>query len=290
MCLKTALTSQTLTVIDRIVLRIDQLLVERGLAASRSQAQRLIAAGVQWRTPPGALPTAVVEAVKSSVEWRKINKNKDEVPSDAEIVLLDDSESKYVSRGGLKLEGALRDSGVSVSGLRCMDVGQSTGGFTECLLLNGAAEVVGIDVGHGQVHPRVREDARVICIEGVNARELMPDDERIPDAEAGFDVMVGDVSFISLTLVLPGVVPFLKPGGTLLMLVKPQFELQPENIGKNGLVKDPAMYPVIEKRIRTSLKELGLKVTGWYDSAIEGGDGNREFFVQATKPTESLED
>ena len=284
MCLKTALTSLIHTVIDRIVLRIDQLLVERGLAASRSQAQRLIAAGVQWRTPPGALPTAVVEAVKSSVEWRKINKNKDEVPSDAEIVLLDDSESKYVSRGGLKLEGALRDSGVSVSGLRCMDVGQSTGGFTECLLLNGAAEVVGIDVGHGQVHPRVREDARVICIEGVNARELMPDDERIPDAEAGFDVMVGDVSFISLTLVLPGVVPFLKPGGVLLMLVKPQFELQPENIGKNGLVKDPAMYPVIEKRIRTSLKELGLKVTGWYDSAIEGGDGNREFFVQATKP------
>ena len=284
MCLKTALTSLIHTVIDRIVLRIDQLLVERGLAASRSQAQRLIAAGVQWRTPPGALPTAVVEAVKSSVEWRKINKNKDEVPSDAEIVLLDDSESKYVSRGGLKLEGALRDSGVSVSGLRCMDVGQSTGGFTECLLLNGAAEVVGIDVGHGQVHPRVREDARVICIEGVNARELMPDDERIPDAEAGFDVMVGDVSFISLTLVLPGVVPFLKPGGVLLMLVKPQFELQPENIGKNGLVKDPAMYPVIEKRIRTSLKELGLKVTGWYDSAIEGGDGNREFFVQAIKP------
>jgi 23S rRNA (cytidine1920-2'-O)/16S rRNA (cytidine1409-2'-O)-methyltransferase len=265
-------------------LRIDQLLVERGLAASRSQAQRLIAAGVQWRTPPGALPTAVVEAVKSSVEWRKINKNKDEVPSDAEIVLLDDSESKYVSRGGLKLEGALRDSGVSVSGLRCMDVGQSTGGFTECLLLNGAAEVVGIDVGHGQVHPRVREDARVICIEGVNARELMPDDERIPDAEAGFDVLVGDVSFISLTLVLPGVVPLLKPGGSLLMLVKPQFELQPENIGKNGLVKDPAMYPVIEKRIRTSLLELGLKVTGWYDSAIEGGDGNREFFVQAVKP------
>jgi 23S rRNA (cytidine1920-2'-O)/16S rRNA (cytidine1409-2'-O)-methyltransferase len=268
-------------------LRIDQLLVERGLAASRSQAQRLIAAGVQWRTPPGALPMAVVEAVKSSVDWRTINKNKDEVPSDAEIVLLDDSESKYVSRGGLKLEGALLSSGISVSGLRCLDVGQSTGGFTECLLLNGAAEVVGIDVGHGQVHPRVRDDERVICIEGVNARELMPDDERIPDAEAGFDVLVGDVSFISLTMVLPGVVPFLKPSGKLLMLVKPQFELQPENIGKNGLVKDPAMYPVIEKRIRTSLSELGLKVTGWYDSAIDGGDGNREFFVQALKPAQS---
>ena len=268
-------------------MRIDQLLVERGLAASRSQAQRLIAAGVQWRTPPGALPTAVVEAVKSSVEWRTINKNKDEVPSDAEIVLLDDSESKYVSRGGLKLEGALLSSGISVAGLRCLDVGQSTGGFTECLLLNGATAVVGIDVGHGQVHPRVMDDERVICIEGVNARELMPDDERIPDAEAGFDVLVGDVSFISLTMVLPGVVPFLKPGGKLLMLVKPQFELQPENIGKNGLVKDPAMYPVIEKRIRTSLTELGLTVTGWYDSAIDGGDGNKEFFVQASKPLDA---
>ena len=264
-------------------MRIDQLLVERGLAASRSQAQRLIAAGVQWRTPPGALPTAVVEAVKSSVEWRKINKNKDEVPSDAEIVLLDDSESKYVSRGGLKLEGALRDSGVSVSGLRCLDVGQSTGGFTECLLLNGAAEVVGIDVGHGQVHPRVREDARVICIEGVNARELMPDDERIPDAEAGFDVMVGDVSFISLTLVLPGVVHLLKPTGQLLMLVKPQFELQPGQVGKGGIVRDASLYAVVEQRIRDCCAELGLEVQAWLDSPISGGDGNREFFVFARR-------
>jgi cytochrome P450 len=112
---------------------------------------------------------------------------------------------------------------------------------------------------------------------------LKPVGPQLP-LQANADVLVGDVSFISLTMVLPGVVPFLKPGGKLLMLVKPQFELQPENIGKNGLVKDPAMYPVIEKRIRTSLSELGLEVTGWYDSAIDGGDGNREFFVQATKP------
>ena len=264
-------------------MRIDQLLVERGLAASRSQAQRLIAAGVQWRTPPGALPTAVVEAVKSSVDWRTINKNKDEVPSDAEIVLLDDSESKYVSRGGLKLEGALLSSGLSVSGLRCMDVGQSTGGFTECLLLNGAAEVVGLDVGHGQVHPRVREDERVICIEGVNARELMPDDERIPDAEAGFDVLVGDVSFISLTMVLPGVVPFLKPGGKLLMLVKPQFELQPSDIGKGGLVKDEASYVQVEARLREACAALNLDVLGYWPSAIAGGDGNKEFWIGARR-------
>ena len=260
-------------------MRVDQLLVERGLAASRSQAQRLIAAGVQWRNPPSALPASAL----ASADWRQVSKNKDEVPDNAELVLLDDSESRYVSRGGLKLAGALRSSGLSVQGLRCLDVGQSTGGFTECLLQNGAAQVVGIDVGHGQVHPRVRADERVICIEGVNARELMPDDDRIPDAQDGFDVLVGDVSFISLSLVLPGVVPFLKSGGHLLMLVKPQFELQPENIGKHGLVKGPAMYPVIEKRIRTACTELGLRVTGWYDSAIEGGDGSREFFVQAVK-------
>ena len=176
-------------------MRIDQLLVERGLAASRSQAQRLIAAGVTWRLHPG--------------DWRPVVKNRDEVPEGAEVVLQDDAESRYVSRGGLKLEGALRQSGVSVKGLRCLDVGQSTGGFTDCLLQQGAAEVVGIDVGHAQVHERIRADERVVCIEGLNARELLLDDERIPEGTDGFDLVVGDVSFISLTLVLPGVVQFL---------------------------------------------------------------------------------
>ena len=251
-------------------MRIDQLLVERGLAVSRSQAQRLIAGGVRWLQPNG--------------EWRAVNKNKDEVPADAELQLLDDAESRYVSRGGLKLEGALRATGVQVAGLRCLDVGQSTGGFTDCLLQQGAAQVVGIDVGHAQVHPRIQADERVVCIEGVNARELEPDDERIPDAAQGFDLLVGDVSFISLTLVLPGVVPFLKPGGQLLMLVKPQFELQPGQVGKGGIVKDEGHYPFIEQRIRTALSDLGLKVVAWLDSPIEGGDGNREFFVQAQRP------
>lgn len=251
-------------------MRIDQLLVDRGLAASRSQAQRLIAAGVRWRQPGGA--------------WRTVGKNRDEVPEGAELQLLDDAESRYVSRGGLKLEGALRATGLQVQGLRCLDVGQSTGGFTDCLLQQGAAQVVGIDVGHAQVHPRIRDDERVVCIEGVNARELAPDDERIPDAAQGFDVLVGDVSFISLTLVLPGVVPMLKPGGQLLMLVKPQFELQPGQVGKGGIVRDAALYPVVEQRIRSVLAELGLQIRAWMDSPIEGGDGNREFFVQAIKP------
>jgi 23S rRNA (cytidine1920-2'-O)/16S rRNA (cytidine1409-2'-O)-methyltransferase len=251
-------------------MRVDQLLVERGLAASRSQAQRLIAGGVRWRLPNGA--------------WRPVVKNRDDVPEGAELQLLDDAESRYVSRGGLKLEGALRATGVQVQGWRCLDVGQSTGGFTDCLLQQGAAQVVGIDVGHAQVHPRIRDDARVICIEGVNARELTPSDERIPDAARGFDLLVGDVSFISLTLVLPGVVPLLKPGGQLLMLVKPQFELQPGQVGKGGIVRDASLYAFVEQRIRTALTDLGLKVVAWTDSPIEGGDGNREFFVQALKP------
>ena len=251
-------------------MRIDQLLVERGLAASRSQAQRLIAGGVKWQLPDGS--------------WRAIVKNRDEVPDGAALELLDDAESRYVSRGGLKLEGALTATGVQVQGLRCLDVGQSTGGFTDCLLQHGAAEVVGIDVGHAQVHPRIREDERVVCIEGVNARELKPGDERIPEALEGFDLMVGDVSFISLTLVLPGVVHLLKPTGQLLMLVKPQFELQPGQVGKGGIVKDDTHFPFIENRVRTALSELGMQVTAWLDSPIEGGDGNHEFFVQACWP------
>ena len=251
-------------------MRIDQLLVERGLAASRSQAQRLIAGGVKWQLPDGS--------------WRAIVKNRDEVPDGAALELLDDAESRYVSRGGLKLEGALKTTGVLVEGLRCLDVGQSTGGFTDCLLQHGAAEVVGIDVGHAQVHSRISQDERVVCIEGVNARELVPGDERIPEALEGFDLVVGDVSFISLTLVLPGVVHLLKPTGQLLMLVKPQFELQPGQVGKGGIVKDDTHFPFIENRVRTALSELGMQVTAWLDSPIEGGDGNHEFFVQACWP------
>ncbi len=248
-------------------MRIDQLLVERGLAASRSQAQRLIAAGVTWRLHPG--------------DWQRVGKNRDDVPETAELVLQDDAESRYVSRGGLKLEGALRHTGLRVEGLRCLDVGQSTGGFTDCLLHHGAAEVVGVDVGHAQVHDRVRNNARVTCIEGLNARELQLDDERIPDGTEGFDVMVGDVSFISLTLVLPGVVHFLKPEGQLLMLVKPQFELQPGQVGKHGIVRDPALYDFVQERVCAALVGLGLKVNAWMDSVIDGGDGNKEFFVHA---------
>ncbi|MEN9888155.1 MAG: rRNA (cytidine-2-O)-methyltransferase TlyA [Pseudomonadota bacterium] len=250
-------------------MRADQLLVERGLAASRSQAQRLIGSGVQWRI--------------GATAWRRVAKNGDELPEAAELVLLDDAEARYVSRGGLKLEGALQAAGWNVAGWHCLDVGQSTGGFTDCLLQRGAAQVVGIDVGHGQLHARLRSDPRVVCIEGLNARELQAGDARIPAAAQGFDLIVGDVSFISLTRVLPALVPWLRPCGRLLMLVKPQFELQLGQIGKGGIVRDATLYAQVEARIREACAALGLQVQAWQDSAIKGGDGNREFFVQATR-------
>lgn len=330
-------------------MRADVFLVDFGHAATRSQAQRLIAAGVEWRLSPLA-------------PWQKVAKNGDEIPSVAEVRLLDSAEAKYISRGGLKLEGALAATGLSVASLRCLDVGQSTGGFTDCLLQQGAAQVIGVDVGHAQLHERLRQDARVVCVEGLNARALTPealqeacelalseaieeeedndtqpeapyswmrngglvdeeyddsDDAKEKDIESfkseraakakaraegtlpvarrrkegtkhlditpAFDFITGDVSFISLTLILPALVPLLKDGAQLLMLVKPQFELQPGQIGKGGIVRDPQLYQQVEDRIRACCAEVGLKVTGWHDSAIEGGDGNREFFVQAHK-------
>ncbi|MDM0114886.1 TlyA family RNA methyltransferase [Variovorax sp. J22R133] len=255
-------------------MRADQLLVERGLAASRSQAARLIAGGVRWRLARAA--------VQDDSPWRTVAKNGDDVPEAAQLELVDAAEARYVSRGGLKLEGALRASGIDASGKRCLDVGQSTGGFTDCLLQHGAAHVVGVDVGHGQLHARIRADARVTPIEKVNARALRVEDlTSAGDSGAGFDLVVGDLSFISLTLVLPAIAPLLAPRGALLMLVKPQFELQPAQVGKGGIVRDTTLYPQVERRLRDACKQSGLNVAGWHDSAIVGGDGNREFFIHA---------
>ncbi len=267
-------------------MRADQLLLQRELATSRSQAQRLIAAGVQWRADAAA-----------DFPWKRVVKNSDDVPEDAHIELLDASEARYVSRGGLKLEGALLKSGVLVTGKHCLDVGQSTGGFTDCLLRHGAKFVVGVDVGSAQLHPSLRDHAQVLVIENVNARELDAsqieaafeeraliagsEDEADGIPTVTFDLIVGDLSFISQTLVLPALVPLLTPGGDVLMLVKPQFELQPGQVGKGGIVKDPAMYAVVEQRIRDCYAALGLNVMAWFESPIQGGDGNREFFVHA---------
>ncbi len=252
-------------------MRADQLLVERGLAASRSQAQRLIAAGVQWRNP---LHT-----------WQRIEKNGVLLSPDCELQLLNDAESRYVSRGGLKLAGAIAATGVELQGLRCLDIGQSTGGFTDCLLQHGAAQVVGVDVGHSQLQDALRHDSRVVCLEKINARTLNADDsplrQHIP--QGGFDLLVADLSFISLTLVLPVLATLMQAHTRALLLVKPQFELQPADIGKGGLVKDPASYALVQQRLTSACEQAELEVLHWLDSPVTGGDGNREFFIHVRR-------
>jgi 23S rRNA (cytidine1920-2'-O)/16S rRNA (cytidine1409-2'-O)-methyltransferase len=243
------------------MMRADQLLVAQGLAPSRSAAQRLIERGaVRWR---------------AGAAWAVPRKAGDELPAGCELQVTDDAELRWASRAGLKLDAALAHTGLSVAGKHCLDVGQSAGGFTDVLLARGAAQVVGVDVGHGQLHAALRGDARVVAIEGVNARALHAG--LLPRAR--FDVIVGDLSFISLTLVLPALAPLL--AGDLLMLVKPQFELQPQQIGKGGLVKDEASYAQVRERIERGCGAQGLRVRDYFDSTVEGGDGNREFFVWA---------
>jgi 23S rRNA (cytidine1920-2'-O)/16S rRNA (cytidine1409-2'-O)-methyltransferase len=251
-------------------MRADQLLVERGLASTRSQAQRLIAAGVDWRVGMDC--------------WRAVSKNGEDLRDTAELRLLDSAETRFVSRGGLKLEAALVHTGINVRGLRVLDVGQSTGGFTDCLLQRGAAAVVGVDVGQGQLHPSLRSDARVVCVEKCNARELSAGTlAQAGVSDARFDLIVGDLSFISQTLVWPAIIPLLKAKASMLMLVKPQFELQPEHIGKGGLVKDAVSYALVRQRIEQACADHGLVLRNYVESAITGGDGNREFFVWVSR-------
>jgi 23S rRNA (cytidine1920-2'-O)/16S rRNA (cytidine1409-2'-O)-methyltransferase len=258
-------------------MRADQLLVHRGLAASRSQAQRLIESGVRTLSREG---------------WRAVSKS-DDLFEDAELELLNAQEAKYVSRGGLKLEGALLKSGVSAQGKLCLDIGQSAGGFTDCLLQHGAEFVVGVDVGHAQLHARLRADDRILCLEKLNARELNALDlialcadsikvnSRFGVKNKAFDLIVGDVSFISQTLLVDRFAGLLNPHADVLMLVKPQFELQPGDLAKGGIVKDASLYEKVEQRIRGSYAQAGLAVKNYFESPISGGDGNREFFVHA---------
>jgi 23S rRNA (cytidine1920-2'-O)/16S rRNA (cytidine1409-2'-O)-methyltransferase len=252
-------------------MRADQLLVERGMAPTRSAAQRLIARGaVRWRADGDA--------------WTVPEKAGDDLPEGCALEVTDDAELRWASRGGLKLDGALDRARLDPRGKTCLDVGQGSGGFSDVLLARGAARVVGVDVGHGQLHARLREDARVRAFEGLNARHLAARDLGDALPERGFDLVVGDLSFISLALVLPALVPLLATPGEMLLLVKPQFELQPRDIGKGGRVKDVAAYAAVERRLRAVCIDAGLAVRAWFDSAVPGGDGNREFFIHAAKP------
>ena len=241
--------------------RADQLTVERGLAPTRSAAARLIARGaVRWR---------------SRGDWAIARKAGETIAADAALEVTDDAELRFVSRGGLKLDAALSRLAIDVTGTTCLDVGQGSGGFSDVLLGRGAARIVGVDVGRGQLHPRLAADPRVSALEGVNARHL--DAAMLPLDR--FDLVVGDLSFISLTLVLPALAPLV--AGELLMLVKPQFELQPADIGKGGIVKHPAAYARVERRLRQACADNALTVLDWFESTTPGGDGNREFFVRA---------
>jgi len=251
-------------------MRADQLLVQRSLAPTRSAAQRLIDAGaVRWLGPKG---------------WAVPRKAGEDLPEACQIEVTDDAELRFVSRGGLKLEAALKHCGIGVEGRNCLDVGQSTGGFTDALLQRGAARVVGLDVGRAQLAATLALDARVISHEGLNARDVAGSQFEQDEPLHSFDIVVADLSFISLTHLLPTIANYLTPGGHAVLLVKPQFELQPVDIGKGGLVKDAASYPRVEQRIREACAELKLTVRDYFASAIEGGDGNKEFFVWATPP------
>ena len=238
--------------------RVDRLLVERGLAPTRTRAQALVMAG---RVLAGE---------------RRVEKPSETFPPDAPLRVRggDDPAARYVGRGGLKLEKALAEFQIDPAGLTCLDVGASTGGFTDCLLQQGARRVVALDVGHNQIDWRLRTDPRVEVREGVNARHLKPSEftER-------FDLAVMDVSFISATKVLPAVVPLLNPGGRVVLLVKPQFEVGKGEVGKGGVVRDPAQHARVVEEVCAAARALGLTPLGVTDSPITGADGNREFLA-----------
>lgn len=243
------------------LLRADALLVERGLCASRARAQEAIAAG------------------RVRADGATVHKASHLLLRGTPLEVLPDERERFVSRGGLKLAGALAHCAVDVRGRVCLDVGQSTGGFSDCLLQAGAARVVGVEVGHGQIAARLAQDARCITLEGLNARELDAAQLGAHHPPGGFDLIVCDASFISLTLLMPRWPALLAPHGEILALVKPQFEVGPKGLGKGGIVRDAALYADVETRLREAAAECGLAVREWFDSPITGGDGNHEFFL-----------
>ena len=244
--------------------RLDKILVERGLAASRERAQALILAG------------------KVLVDEQKLEKAGAQVGVDSVIRLLGE-DLKYVSRGGLKLEHALEHWNIDVSGKVCIDIGASTGGFTDCLLQHGAARVIAVDTGYGQMDFKLRQDPRVRLLEKTNARYLT---REALDATAEFVAM--DVSFISATLVLPAVVASVFPEGKdersgrkMVVLVKPQFEAGREHVGKGGIVRDEEAQRASVEKVRSVMLNDGAQQTDVIDSPILGAEGNREFLLYA---------
>ena len=236
-------------------MRLDQRLVELGLAESRNRARALIDAG--------AVEVDGVAARKPS-----------QAVGDGVRITISDAANPWVSRAALKLLHALEEFDLTPKGI-ALDVGASTGGFTEVLLARGAEQVFALDVGHGQLHPRIAADSRVVSLEGVNARA-------IPSGTVPLvDWIVADVSFISLVKVLPCALALARPGAVLVALIKPQFEAGREHVGRGGIVRDPVVHDRVRARIRNWLENQGWQVTGEAPSPIEGSDGNREFLIAA---------
>lgn len=240
--------------------RLDKLMVERGLTPSLEKAQALIMAG------------------QVVVGDHTVDKSGHQVQNDADIRIKGDV-LPYVSRGGLKLRKALDQFEVDVSGLVAIDVGASTGGFTDCLLQAGVIKVFAVDVGHGQLAWKLQQDSRVINIEKTNIRYLTPD--QLVETP---DLAVIDASFISLSKVLPATVALVKPGGRIIALIKPQFEVGKGEVGKGGIVRDPAAHQKVIDAVSHTAKTLGLSVEGLCESPITGADGNREFLILLDLP------
>jgi len=240
--------------------RVDQLLVERGLAESREKAQALIIAG------------------QVLVNGQKAVKPGHSVGAEARVEVLE--RMPYVSRGGYKLAGALDQWALDVTGWNCLDVGASTGGFTDCLLQRGAAKVWAVDVGHGQIDWKLRNNPRVVVREGVNARFLA-----VTDFAEKFDLAVCDASFISLTLLIPAITPLLTERGGMILLVKPQFEVERGQVGKGGIVRDAVLHQAACDRVRGAVEALGFGVD-IIESPILGAEGNREFLLYASRESD----
>ena len=235
--------------------RLDRLIVERGLTESREKAQALIMAG------------------EVRVNGQKAAKPGQAVPDDSRIEIL--ARPPYVSRGGLKLAGALAHFAIDVARRICLDIGASTGGFTDALLQAGAVRVHAVDVGAGQLDWKLRTDPRVVLHEGINARAL-----KFEDIGERVDIIVCDVSFISVTLILPAAVPLLQPAGQMVILIKPQFEAGRGQVGKGGIVRDPAIHQAACERVARAVRQLGFE-TSMMESPILGAQGNKEFLLYA---------
>ncbi|WP_404418165.1 TlyA family RNA methyltransferase [Marinospirillum sp.] len=249
--------------------RLDLLLVSQQLATSRTQAQQMLDKGR-------------VSLFKNG-QWQPVSKPGLKLPEDSELQVTPSDDDRYVARGAFKLEALLKATEVDIQGWQVLDVGQSTGGFTDCVLQAGASRVVGLDVGQQQLHASLKDDPRIFCLEKINARYLQPEHLSDLGLPVLYGLVVVDVSFISQTLILPQLPALIKPGGWLMTLVKPQFEVGKEKVGKKGIVRDPSLYREVEHKICTQLQELGLEVQTWMVSPIKGGDGNREFLVAARK-------